>query len=301
VVATFTVKDGAIWRETSAISVGGERIGRWYGDDDFPLTLMIETKSRQRLSRSDDDFWIMGTDEQLAAHPFYKAGRPGGCEINCEEAVVTYSTRTPPAEIERLSSFNLACITRLIPCKEVSQVLPAAQVWHLYEEQDLQWKQAEEERGKPCDIPLWAIARDSRYVLAVEGVSEKFNNVIDAPLDSSWQTQKASPTFKEEEAKVKVDEVLKGTPPWSSFSIVTAHPYAGDSDEPGTEQVAEHLRPGKRYIVFPIGDDRRDQRLTKESDLDLDRCGVQEDTPEVRRELEKEFAQNDNLRGPELR
>jgi len=28
---------------------------------------------------------------------------------------------------------------------------------------------------------------------------------------------------------------------------------------------------------------------------------VQEDTPEVRRELEKGFAQNDNLRGPELR
>jgi hypothetical protein len=31
------------------------------------------------------------------------------------------------------------------------------------------------------------------------------------------------------------------------------------------------------------------------------RCGVQEDTPEVRRELEKGFAQNDNLRGPEIR
>jgi len=30
-------------------------------------------------------------------------------------------------------------------------------------------------------------------------------------------------------------------------------------------------------------------------------CGVQEDTPEVRRELEKGFAQNDNLRVPELR
>jgi hypothetical protein len=35
--------------------------------------------------------------------------------------------------------------------------------------------------------------------------------------------------------------------------------------------------------------------------LHLVRCGVQEDTPEVRRELAKGFAQNDNLRGPELR
>jgi hypothetical protein len=33
----------------------------------------------------------------------------------------------------------------------------------------------------------------------------------------------------------------------------------------------------------------------------LERCGLQADTPDVRRELEKGFTQNDNLRGPELR
>lgn len=301
-VATFTVKDGAIWRETAGISVGDERIGRWYGDD-FPLTLMIEAKSRQRLTRSSDDWWIMGTDEQLAAHPFYKAGRPGGCEINCEEAVITYSTRTPPSEIERLSSFDLSCLTRLIPCTELGQLLPAAREWRLYEEQDLEWKQADEDRRKPCDIPLWAIARDSSYVLAVKGISEQFKDVIGAPLGSSSQTQQSSPTYKKEEATVKIDEILKGTSPWSTSSIVTALPYSGSGyfGESVTEQLAEHLRPSQRYIVFPIDDDHKGQRLTKDSEISLDRCGVQEDTPEVRRELEKGFAQNDNLRRSELR
>lgn len=300
-VATFTVNDGTIWRETVGISVDDERIGRWYGDEDPPLTLMIEAKSRQQLTRSSDDWWIMGTDEQLAAHPFYKAGRPGGCEINCEEAVITFSTRTPPTEIERLSSFDLSCITRLIPCTKLGQLHPAAQEWRLYEEQDLQWKHADEERRKPCDIPLWAIARDSRYVLAVEGVSEQFKNIIDESLGSSSQTQQSSPSYKKENATVKIDEILKGVPPWRTSSIVTAHPYSGPYAEPGAEQLAEHLRPGQRYIVFPIGDDRKDQRLTKESDVSLDRCGVHEDTPEVRRQLEKGFAQNDNLGVPESR
>jgi hypothetical protein len=56
------------------------------------------------------------------------------------------------------------------------------------------------------------------------------------------------------------------------------------------------LVPGRRYIVFAIGNDRRDRLLTKDSPLSFDRCGVQEDTPEIRRNLEKGFAQNDTLR-----
>jgi hypothetical protein len=58
----------------------------------------------------------------------------------------------------------------------------------------------------------------------------------------------------------------------------------------------EHLVPGRRYIVFPIGNDSRQEHVTKDSPLSFERCGVLEDTPEVRRELEKGFAQNDTLR-----
>ena len=55
----------------------------------------------------------------------------------------------------------------------------------------------------------------------------------------------------------------------------------------------EPLVPGRRYIVFGNGEP---ERVTKDSPITFERCGVQEDTPEIRRELEKGFAQNDTLR-----
>jgi hypothetical protein len=61
--------------------------------------------------------------------------------------------------------------------------------------------------------------------------------------------------------------------------------------------IRERLAPGKSYLL--IYEDSFD--ASHGPWLHLDRCGVQEDTPEVRHELEKGFAQNDNLRGPELR
>jgi len=261
---------------------------------------MVETKSRQRLRRSADDWWIMGADDQLAEHPYYKEGRPGGCEINCEEAVVTYSTHTPQAKMERLTSFDFSCLTRFIPCKEIAQLLPAARDWHLYKDEDIAEKQFQESLRKPCTVPLWAIARDSRYALAVEGVSAHSRDVptvrLDDPTDKLWNKHHVVT----EEAQVRIVEVLKGAPPWPVSSVVMAHPYSAYAQDPGAPE-AEHLRPGQRYIVFPVGDDSKDQSLTTASPISLEQCGVWGDTPENRAELSKGMAQNDNLPGPESR
>jgi hypothetical protein len=94
-------------------------------------------------------------------------------------------------------------------------------------------------------------------------------------------------------ARVRVVTSLKEPAPWLPGAIVSAYPFGG-SDYPPFEE-GEYLVPGRRFIVFPIGNDRRDQLVTKDSPIRLDRCGVQEDTPEIRRELEKGFAQNDTL------
>jgi hypothetical protein len=266
------------------------------------LTLIVESKSRQRLRNSRDDWWILGDDSQLAAHPYYKAGRPGGCEINCEEAVVTYSTRTPPREIERLSSFNLSCVTRFDPCTALEQLLPAARDWNLYKDEDVSRRKVEDAEGRPCAVPLWAIARDSRYVLAVETISAKMQDQPGAVLSSSSGEYEKGPDFRVEEARVKIEEILKGNPPWPRLSIMAARPYAGIITDLGpSQEAAEHLSPGKSYIVFPIGDDRRDQALGAASPISLNQCGVWNDTPENRSELEKGFAENDSLREPELR
>lgn len=290
-VASFTVQDGTIWRETAAVTVTASPrlLSR---DDEFPLTLIVLTKSRQRLRDSADDWWIMGSDDQLADHPYYKAGRPGGC-TGCEEAVVTYSTRTPSAEIDRLTSFNLSCLTQFFSCTELEQLLPAAKDWHLYHEEDSAVQQTASP-VRPCDIPLWVIARDTRHALIVEGLSKRNMKVPGFSFVEATNTITNGPDFAKEEARVKILTPLKGVTPWMRESVVLAYPYGG------TTGAAEHLFPGKRYIVFPVGDDRRDQVLTKESPIELDRCGVWEDTAENRREVEKGVAQNDGLRQAEF-
>jgi hypothetical protein len=214
---------------------------------------------------------------------------------------VTYSTRTPPTEIERLTSFNLSCLTRFSSCIELEQLLPAAKDWHLYHEEEKAAIQQTDSPPKPCDIPLWAIARDTHHALIVEGISMRVVKEPGFSYVKAKNTFENGSDFDKEEALVKILTFLKGIPPWTKESVVLAHPYGGTVYYPATFEAAEHLFPGKRYILFPIGDDLRDQVLTKESPIVPFRCGVQEDTSEVRRELEKGFAQNDNLRGPELR
>ena len=290
---SFTVQDGTIWRETAAITVtASPRLLSPH--DEFPLTLIVQTKSRQRLRSSRDDWWIMGGDEQLADHPYYKAGRPGGCKVNCEEAVVTYSTRTPSSEIDRLTSFNFSCLTQFSSCMELDQLLPAAKGWHLYHEFDpaTHWKAS---RSKPCDIPLWVIARDTRHALIVEGLSKRNLKVPGFSVVGPASGISIGPDLDREEGRVKILTPLKGAPRWTRGAVVLAYPYGA------TTEAAEHLFPGKRYIVFPVGDDRGDPLLAKESPIQLDRCGVWEDTPENRHEVEKGVAQNDELREAEFR
>jgi hypothetical protein len=270
--ASFTVHNGTIWRESTAISVTVPR-RRMRKDNDFDSTLSVGAVSFQRLHRTlENPFVYMGGAEGLAQHPYYKVGRPGGCMINCQIGVVYYSTHTPPAEIERLTLYDFSCFTRFNPCAELEDLLPAAKEWHLYNNED-ELKQSPL-REKPCDIPLWALARDARYVLAVEPLSTKI--VKEGGYDR-------------EMAKVRVLSSIKEPAPWLPGAIVRAYPHISPRQE------AEHLVPGRRYIVFPVGNDERDQLITKDSPLRFETCGVQEDTPGIYRELEKGFAQNDIL------
>jgi hypothetical protein len=129
----------------------------------------------------------------------------------------------------------------------------------------------------PCsNIPVWAHARDVRYALAVE------------VLPTTADDKKFDPL----KAKVRVVTSLKEPAPWLPGAIVSAYPYGNGNIPPEEGQGLVH---GKRFIVFPIGNDEKHDILTKESSIKLDRCGVLEDTPEIRRELEKGFAQNDTM------
>lgn len=279
--ASFTVHNGTIWRESTAIGVSVPR-RRMQRDIGVDKSLSIGAESYQRLHRTLENWTpFMGSEDELAQHPYYKVGRPSGCEVNCEIGAVYYSTHTPPAEIERLTSYDFSCFTRFKPCAELEDLLPAAKEWHLYKEDELKQSSLPE---KPCDIPVWAMARDARYVLAVEALSTK---IVKDHEDYG--------EYYREVAKLRVVSSLKEPAPWLPGATVDAHLlYWLNSSSTFSED--EHLVPGRRYIVFAIGNDQRDQLVTKNSPMSYERCGVQEDTPEVRHELERGFAQNDTLR-----
>jgi hypothetical protein len=172
---------------------------------------------------------------------------------------------------------------------ELEQLLPAAKEWHLYHEDDSAMQQSIP-LAKRCDIPIWVIARDTRYALLVEGLSSRNVKVPGFSFVGATNTITNGPDFDKTEARVKVLTALKGDPPWTKGTVVLAYPYEG------TTEAAEHLFPRKRYIVFPVGDDRRDQVLTKESPIELNRCGVWDDTSENLHEAERGITQNDGLR-----
>jgi hypothetical protein len=290
--AAFTVHNGTIWRESTGISINVPA-RRMRKENDFEWSLSVGAGSYQRLHRTlENPFLWMGGAEGLAQHPYYKVGRPSGCKILCQIVDVYYSTHTPPAEIERLTSYNFSCFTRFNPCMHIADLLPAAKEWHLYDSEFESGPTVPFPKERPLteysgpkpitcsNIPVWAMARDARYVLAVEALSEKIVEQGE---------------YHREVAKVRVVSSLKEPVPWLPGAIVnTDHIYWSKAASPSSEN--QHMVPGRRYIVFAIGNDERTQLVTKDSPLSFERCGVREDTPETRRDLEKGFAQNDTLR-----
>jgi hypothetical protein len=294
--ASFTVHDGTIWRESTGIGVSVPR-RRMRRDNDFDWSFSVGAESYQRLHWTLENWmpFMSDSEDELAGHPYYKVGRPGGCMILCQIISVYYSTHTPPAEIERLNSYDFSCFTRFKPCAHIEDLLPAAKEWHLYNNPyesspTVPIPPASPSVPKPSplpppcsNIPAWAQARDARYVLAIEALSTQ---IVKGNEDYG--------EFHREVAKVRVVSSLKEPAPWLPGAIVSAHLlYWLNNASPSSED--EHLVPGRRYVVFAIGNDKRDQLVTKDSPIRFERCGVQEDTPEIRRELEKGFAQNDTL------
>jgi len=293
--ASFTVHDGTIWRESTwmGVSVPRRRMRRHtdvdtiLNFDDFRLDTLCWR--RESPAASSD------SDESMAGHPYYKVGRPDGCKILCQIVSVYYSTRTPPAEIERLTSYDFSCFTRFNPCARIVDLLPAAEEWHIYDNKYESSPTVPMPRPRPfpgppaplpipcSNIPVWAQARDARYVLTIEALSTK----IVKNQENDREYRKVT--------KVRVVNSLKEPAPWLPGAIVNADNREW-FDKDWLSSQDEHLVPGRRYIVFAIGNDSRQELVTKESPLSFERCGLREDTPEIRRELEKGFAQNDTLK-----
>ncbi len=142
--------------------------------------------------------------------------------ILCQIEVIYFSTHTPPAEIERLTSYNFSCFTRFAPCMHIADLLPAGKEWHLYD--------SEYESGPtvpfpkeppltgystpkqpPCsDIPCLGYGTGRPLRSAVEALSTKIAKVHEEYGD-----------YRREVAKVRIVSSLKEPAPWLPGAIVS--------------------------------------------------------------------------------
>lgn len=283
--AGFIVQDNTVWRTTYGCLVNVPAQTGDEGDLGYGLIAMAQSRSSlNRFGRSKESHWILGSDEQLAEHPYYKAGRPGGCEI-CMAVEVTYSVFTPQDEVRRLTSFDLSCISRWRPCVRVEDLLSSAKPWHLYrfegDPPDIDLAITE---ASPCSTPVWALGRDAVSVFSVEVLSKA---TLTREYDGSSY----------EQDKARLIETLKGEAPWPSQNTLTVNPYPGESYD-------RQLQAGKRYLLLvwhPFsGFESEPAEIDGVPTIRLDRCGVLEDTSANRTELARGFSQNDSLRVPEF-
>lgn len=130
-----------------------------------------------------------------------------------------------------------------------------------------------------CDIPLWALGRDLNSAMEVETVSVA--TVKDVHYSEPQLIEKA---------RVKVLSNLKSSRYLEGMNLDVI-PFAGEEFD-FRYNPPERMKPRRRYLLL-WQDEGDDPPLPG---ISLERCGVQPDTPEVRKELEKGIAMNDGYR-----
>jgi hypothetical protein len=126
VTATVGMRDGVAWSkgflvyiETYWHNIPKADSDRWF---EYALIAGLHSVPRFDYGRTLDG-------DQFTRHPNYVISRPGGCE-GCIEGYVNFTHYADPADIHRLMQLNLSCLTRIRPCLDQSDIMPAA--WKQY-------------------------------------------------------------------------------------------------------------------------------------------------------------------------
>jgi hypothetical protein len=193
---------------------------------------------------------------------------------------VTFTPDTPDPEMRRLTTFNLNCITRLRPCRHLEDIYPAAENWHLYDytpgdrpSPPNQIHTADAPLPLACRVPLFARGREASQILSVTAVSESQERCLGEVI---------------EKATVRLNGVLKGQTEYKPGELISVTSRRYDGYSPLA--IETPLNPGKQFLLLTV------YREDKSHPLELDRCLVLPDTPEIRTQLEAGVAQNDSLR-----
>ena len=155
---SFTVIDGVVWGKgfDATIAVPPQS----FSDDGYALVGWADSASR--LSP-------FGPQPQLRMHKEYLIGRPGGCE-GCLMAYTRFTPNAYPSDVQRLMNFDLSCITRWQPCRELEQLMPQAWPQFLAEQDRVE---AAWEHFNCDDYPLDLRGREAENAAVVEVVSSR--------------------------------------------------------------------------------------------------------------------------------
>jgi hypothetical protein len=198
---------------------------------------------------------------------------------------VTFTPDTPDPEMRRLTTFDLSCITRLRACRYLEDIYPAGENWHLYDNTPAgrpsplnQVRTENVPLPLACRVPLFARGREAGQILSVTALSE---------------SQERQPGEVIEKATVRLNSVLKGETEYKPGELITVISRSNSSYSPN--EIETPLNPGKQFLLLTV------YRENKSYPLELGRCLVLPDTPEIRNQLEAGVAQNDSLRYPDPR
>jgi hypothetical protein len=291
-LAHFTVQDGTAVQ--SSIHLIAILPNSRFLPDGIPLFLAAD--SRASLGPR---YRERGKYDQMAIHPDYIVGRPDACTV-CQAITITYTPHLEPAEIARLTSFDLSCLTRYHACTKLTDFLPAATPWHLWNDKPVILSESEAAAFQlpptalpaastsptsrmspphPCNISPIILGRDARVALEVEVISTAKKTDTSTPY----------PSFPYEVSEVRLTRILKNASHESVSPTLQLDPFPG-----AEEHLPEHLVPGRRYVLL-----LDPGPLTSGEPVYLNWCGALEDTPENLAELQTGFAEDKPTRHPE--
>jgi hypothetical protein len=272
---TFVVQDGTVVRKSASFIYN---VPKPHPGDGYSLIATSRAASRLTDYRN----WPLIGSNQLVKHPYYAVTSPGGCTF-CLMANVTFTPDAPEAEMRRLTTFNLNCLTRLMSCRYLEDIYPAAEEWHLYDgtyggrpEPGNKASYAETVQPLGCKVPVFARGREADWIFSVVAVQE---------------SQERHPGEIVETAKVRLESILKGSTTYKPGQLLDV---VSHSSYPSTPLAIETpLTPGLHFLIIPLTAEVRSQPI------ELERCLALPDTPEIRAQLQQGISENDSLRYPD--
>lgn len=222
-------------------------------------------------------------------HPEYEVASDSGC---CQEAHVTFTPYTNPAEVNRLMDIGLSCLTRWHPCETKADILPTA--WNEYT--------AEEKSGKnsakgTCDSEVVRVlSRESKRVVIGE--------VAKVGGADAWVCASRPCVAVPSTALGEVTVLLRGDlKPWNPH-FPLAPEYRSFSDSLPLKE-----KPGDKYVFFfehPIVEYEVDGNAAcaplpaTAENLDVVRRGVAEDWVDHNLEFLSAFPGLGDLKPPAI-